>query len=196
MYFILSETSGSLQTDSDDLEWKYFTQELKEEVIKVAKNGGKVFVELKSSLGDTTRIIASNLPVGSKLYAINTWNGIEDKDLFSKIKDLAHKIRLIRSSKLHLKDEIAEILKEKVDFLFIDVEASQHYDSLYNDTINWYPKLSSNGVICGDDWNWPSVKKALTDVAAKLDISVAPVSKIERFWKMDRNINYQTSLHG
>jgi hypothetical protein len=53
--------------------------------------------------------------------------------------------------------------------------------------MNWYPKLSNNGIICGDDYNWDSVKNAATDAAALFNATVSLIPKTKRFWKIMRN---------
>ncbi len=172
-----------------------YSDELKLEVEKVVNSGGKVFVELGSWLGLSTRIIASAIPNDAKLYAIDTWKGspklmndtrlpkLYETFLSNCIRSgLAHKIYPIRMTT----NEAAKIFHRKIDFLFID--ASHTYEAVYNDIMNWYPKLSENGVICGDDWKYfEDVKKAAIDAARLLNISVAQVLNAPNFWKMDRH---------
>jgi predicted O-methyltransferase YrrM len=181
-----------------------YPQVFQETVQKVVNAGGKIFVELGSWMGNSTRLIASNLPHGLKVYAVDTWKGSQDeirqlnhpniKQLFEYFlsnnirKRLAHKIHPIRMTT----DDAAKIFKKTIDFLFID--AAHNYKAVYNDIMNWYPKLSKDGVICGDDFNNIDVEKAAIDAAAVLNTSVSLVPHTTRFWKMDRHTNYQSSL--
>ncbi len=181
-----------------------YPKELQAEVKKVVNAGGKTFVELGSWMGISTRLIASMLPYGVKLYAVDTWKGSVDeafqtthpkiKKLFevflsnSIIKRVAHKIYPIRMTTA----EAAKIFNQTIDFLFVD--AAHNYKAVFTDIMNWYPKLSKNGVICGDDLNIHTVEKAALDAAAVLNTSVVLVPNTGRFWKMDRNTNYQSSL--
>jgi hypothetical protein len=47
------------------------------------------------------------------------------------------------------------------DFIYID--AGHAYDSVYNDLTYWYPKLKTDGVLGGHDYNHVDVKKAVSD---------------------------------
>ena len=44
----------------------------------------------------------------------------------------------------------------KFDFCYIDADHSE--DGVYNDLCNWYPKLNDNGLMCGDDWIWKTIR--------------------------------------
>jgi predicted O-methyltransferase YrrM len=181
----------------DGTGWLPYPDQLKLEVKKVVNSGGKVFVELGSWLGLSTRLIASVIPNDAKLYAIDTWKGspelIDDPRLPMLYEiflsncirsGLAHKIYPLRMTT----NEAAKIFYRKIDFLFID--ATHTYEAVYNDIMNWYPKLSENGVICGDDWKYSEysddVRKAAMDAARLLNISVGQVPNAPNFWKMDR----------
>jgi hypothetical protein len=96
-----------------------------------------------------------------------------------KIAGLAHKVIPIKMST----HEAAKVFDRKIDFLYVDADHS--YEAVHDDIINWYPKLSKNGVICGHDWNWPSVKKAVTEFAAALNISVDAVPNTYNLWKIN-----------
>jgi predicted O-methyltransferase YrrM len=178
--------------------------EFKAEVKKVADAGGKVFVEIGSWLGKSARIIASTIPDDAKVYCVDTWKGTKDEpihrkdprlpyiyDIFLsniKLAGLAHKVIPVRMSSL----EAAKVFNKKIDFLYVD--ADHTYEAAYEDVMNWYPKLSKNGVLCGDDWSWEKVKCAVVDAAAVLNITVDAVPNTYKFWKMNRNENYQSTL--
>ena len=179
----------------DDHGWLSYPNELKKVVKGTVDNGGKVFVELGSWLGKSTRYIASVLPDMAKLYAVDTWvgtlNEIEHMNdprqsmlyeifLSNMIQSkLAHRVVPIRTTT----NEAAEKFHQKIDFIFID--ADHEYHAVYTDIMKWYPKLSENGVMCGDDWAWDSVRQAVIDAAKELNVKISlPAGN---FWVFDRN---------
>lgn len=52
-----------------------------------------------------------------------------------------------------------------VALLFID--ANHHYDAVTADLEAWIGHVQSRGLICGDDWNWDSVRAAVSDFVAR-----------------------------
>jgi predicted O-methyltransferase YrrM len=169
-----------------------YPNELKAEVKNVADAGGKVFIEHGSGLGKSTRIIASSLPHGIKVIAIDTWKKYRRADEVEKdpnipklyesflsnciIKGFAHKIYPIKSTT----DEAVKKIKNKVDFIFINAD---HSDAIYDDIMKWYPKLSKKGVIYGNDWTLKNLSSAVTNVAAAINKTVNVVPNTN-FWKI------------
>jgi predicted O-methyltransferase YrrM len=181
-----------------------YPNELREEVQNVVNNGGKVFVELGAWFGKSSRLIADMLPLGAELYSVDAWKGDPMVSYYKNhrkfhmvfnyflsnniIKRLAHKIHPIRM----FTNEAAKVFNKTIDFLFID--AGHDYKAVYNDIMNWFPKVSKNGVICGDDLFLPDLENAAVDAAADLNASVFLVKNTNRFWKMAKNVSYQVSL--
>lgn len=60
--------------------------------------------------------------------------------------------------------------KIKADLIYID--ASHDYQDVLDDLTNYFPLLSDKGFICGDDWGWESVKKALLEFADKQSLVI------------------------
>ena len=60
------------------------------------------------------------------------------------------------------KDAAADIPNESLDFIYID--AGHNYDAVKEDIISWKPKLRSKGVMAGDDYHWPGLKKAVSEL--------------------------------
>jgi predicted O-methyltransferase YrrM len=52
---------------------------------------------------------------------------------------------------------------ESLDLIYID--ASHDYHSVLKDLQDWYPKLKTGGIICGDDYidGWPGVVSAVNE---------------------------------
>jgi predicted O-methyltransferase YrrM len=153
-------------------------------VEKVVVAGGKVFVELGSDIGFSTRLTAAILPVDATVFAIDSWDTESREKLFLSntiIKRLADKIQLIKMTTT----QASKVFNKTIDFLFIDADHS--YKSVYEDIMNWYQKLSKIGVICGDGYNMPGVGKAVRDAAVQFNDTVELVTNTVRFWKMNRN---------
>jgi predicted O-methyltransferase YrrM len=129
----------------------------------------KIVVELGAWLGKSTVLIASNVPEGSKVYAVDHWfgslehQGRSDVDVKLKIlfqqflsnvihKGMAHIIVPIRMNTL----EAAVALNVQADLIYVD--ASHEENDVYNDIIAWHKKLISGGIMCGDDYMWGKAK--------------------------------------
>ena len=72
--------------------------------------------------------------------------------------NLTHVIEPIRMASL----DAAKKLHISADLIYID--AAHFENDVYNDIQAWLPKLKKNGVMCGDDWGYQSVQKALSRI--------------------------------
>ncbi len=130
-----------------------------------------IFIELGSWQGRSTRAIADNLPVGSILYACDTWNGSsgepdahktakerEGDGAFMKFYDnLYDHIMLGRVIPLRMESgNAAEFLAKKgvkASHCFIDADHS--YEGVKRDIQLWQPLVKDGGILCGHDYNLP-----------------------------------------
>jgi hypothetical protein len=150
----------------------------------------RVVIEVGSWLGLSTRFIAHHIPVEGKVYAVDTWLGSDEAahhqdprlpylyQLFlSNVKHarLTHKIIPIRMRSL----EAAQALDVKADLIYID--AAHDEENVYLDIMAWYPHLTFNGVICGDDWGWESVRKGVIRAASELNRTIYATGNFWRF---------------
>ncbi len=154
----------------------------------------QTIIEVGSWLGASTRYLAELLPAEGKLYAIDTWLGSWSGSqaiffqndprvqyayqlFLSNIKhaNLAHKIIPIRMFSL----EAARALNVQADLIYID--ACHEEESVYNDLLAWYPHLNKNGILCGDDWYWESVRNGVNRAAEKLN---KRIFYEDNFWKL------------
>lgn len=142
----------------------------------------QTIIEVGSWLGLSTRFLASHLPDHGKVYAVDTWQGspletVHMKDprlpylyqlFLSNVKHagLTHKIVPVRMNS----QEAAKALSVKADLIYID--AAHDTASVYKDIMAWYPHLTKQGVMCGDDWKWKSVQKAVIQAANDLDKTI------------------------
>ncbi len=137
----------------------------------------KIVIEVGSWLGASTLHIAFLLPADGKLYAVDHWRGSEEhqrgqkewipamdylyQQFLSNVvhKKLTHIIVPVRMSSL----EAAASLNVRPDLVYLD--ASHDTPSVYADLKAWFPFVKGHGILCGDDWTWPSVVRAVEKFA-------------------------------
>lgn len=148
-----------------------------------------VVIEVGSWLGMSTRFIASRLPSDGKLYAVDTWKGSFNEEWHLKDPRISHLYQLFLSNVKHagLADvivpirmnslEAAAALDVQADFIYID--AAHDADSVYQDIMAWYPHLKKGGLMCGDDWDWGTVRLGVMRAARRLGLSV---ESNKNFW--------------
>jgi len=162
-----------------------------ENIIKYLKP--RTVVELGSWFGSSTMFIASQLQSDCTLYAVDTWQGSPEhftnpewSQLLStlyvqflsniKHKNLAHIIVPLRMTT----QEAARDLEVKPDLVYVD--AAHEEDAVYRDIMDWYPKLKAGGIMCGDDWSYPSVVRAVMRAAHELSQEVVTN---DNFWSFE-----------
>ncbi len=159
----------------------------------------KIVVELGSWLGASTTFIAKNIDDKSKVYAVDIWIETEEcakstglprnelDILFNKLYEqflsniihlkLTDKIIPIRMTTL----EAAKNLNIHPDLIYVD--ASHETDDVYNDIKAWYEKLAPNGIICWDDWGWPTVRDGVIKIAKELNQKL--INNEDNMWWFD-----------
>ena len=140
---------------------------------KQAKNH-KVIVELGSYLGRSTRAMADN--TNGIVYAIDDWLGVRDKEvanperfnrdsLFDEFK--ANMNGLLESKKVSpIRGNHKAVCVPGIvpDMVFVD--GSHQYEDVMANLTMWLPK----GLICGHDYDWPEVKKAVDEVLGEVKV--------------------------
>ena len=149
----------------------------------------RVAIEVGSWLGCSTRFIASHLPEGGKLYAVDTWRGSPGEVVHMEDPRLPNLYQLFLSNVKHAgltevivpmrmrSLEASRALAIQADLIYLD--ASHETENVYQDIIAWHPHLSPGGVLCGDDWSWPSVRKGVNKAADELKCQVLTA---QNFW--------------
>tara|TARA_R110002060_G_scaffold24513_1_gene33297 strand:+ start:480 stop:1091 length:612 start_codon:yes stop_codon:yes gene_type:complete len=66
-----------------------------------------------------------------------------------------------------------------IDLIYLD--ASHDYKNVTQDLKSWFPKLKKNGILGGDDWGWPEVKRAVIDFCKKNNLK--PIDK-DNHWEI------------
>ena len=150
-----------------------------------------VVIEIGSWLGASTRFLAQQLGDQGKVYAVDTWLGSPTEKLHMKDKrlpylyqsflsnvihaGLTHKIVPVRMSSL----EASKALNIMADLIYID--ASHEEMAVYEDILAWKPHLKQEGILCGDDWSWESVRKGVERAARQLNLRILPDGN---FWRL------------
>ncbi|NGX31278.1 MAG: hypothetical protein K940chlam8_00644 [Chlamydiae bacterium] len=149
----------------------------------IATKDPKVIVELGSWLGTSTRFMAKLIADDAVVYAVDHWLGNIQIDhqpqhakkypeLFQLFlsnvihENLTHKIVPVRMKT----SEAAKALNVKADLIYID--AAHEEESVFTDIMDWFPKLKEDGIMCGDDWTWDSVRKAVFRANEQLHLKV------------------------
>jgi len=145
----------------------------------------KTVVEVGCWLGQSTMHIATLLPKGGKLYAVDHWLGSLEhqpgqsfwnpvlptlyQQFLSNVihAGLTDTIIPVRMSSL----EASEFLKGlRPDLVYID--GSHDFESVYADLKAWYPFVAGHGVLCGDDWGYPDICNAVNKFAEENGLEV------------------------
>jgi predicted O-methyltransferase YrrM len=159
----------------------------------ITKNNVSVAIEVGSWLGLSTRHIASLLPLNGTVYAVDHWKGSAEhqvghgayykalpylyEQFLSNVihAGLTNKIIPIRMYSL---DAAKELINIQPDLIYID--AGHETEAVYADLKAWYQYVKhTNGILCGDDWMWGSVRKAVEKFAKENNLIVNPS---ENFW--------------
>lgn len=145
----------------------------------------RTIIEVGSWLGCSTRFMASLLPEGGKVYAVDHWLGSPEhqpgqyahhsslpilyEQFLSNVihSKLTHVIVPIRLPSLEAALDPSLPL---ADLIYID--AGHDPESVYADLKAWYPRVRKGGVLCGDDWTWDSVRIAVEIFAEKKQLKI------------------------
>ncbi len=163
----------------------------------------KIIVELGSWLGSSAIFMGEKSSDTCKIYAIDTWLGSLEHHVITELKEklptlfhqflsnvihknMTHKIIPFRMSSM----EAVEIINiNNIDLLYID--ASHDEIDVYNDIVKWWSKVDDNGIMCGDDFLWSSVKNAIEKAMQDLNINKIYFHTFGNFWWFDtKNIIY------
>lgn len=149
----------------------------------------RTIVEIGSWTGHSTCFMASLLPEDGLVYAVDHWLGSIEHQPGSDIhpaflpklyevflsnvihRNLAHKIIPVRMDSVTAsKTPFFKNLNRSIDLIYIDGDHSE--EGCYNDLEAWFPYVKGHGVLCGDDYTFESVQKAIYRFASKYDLKV------------------------
>lgn len=154
-----------------------------------AKYNIRTVIEIGCWTGCSTRHLANQVPADGKVYAVDHFMGSKEhigdsrlpllyQQFLSNIihRKLTDKIVPVRMSSL---DASIYLTGVKPDLIYLD--ASHETEDVLHDLHAWYPFVQDHGILCGDDWSWPSVAIAVKAFAEekKLELYVA-----DNFWRL------------
>lgn len=151
----------------------FFNREQLDEVF--AENRIKSVIELGSWAGRSTIYFGNKVGRGGKVFAIDTWRGTSDCTEQNTDPRLGYLFQLFLSNMKGAgvddvvvpfrmsTDEAAAALNITADLIYVDGDHST--EQVFLDIQNWLPHLNEGGVMCGDDWEWPTVREAVERAA-------------------------------
>lgn len=188
----LKEPYASVQILKEDPFGWYSNQKQMEKLLSNPKI--KTVIEVGSwTGGGSTRHIGSILKTrNGRLYAVDTWLGSAEHTKDPKLKyiyeqflsnmihwDLTETVLPIRTDSL----TAAQTLDVKPDLIYIDGDHSTK--AVYADLCAWYPFIESEGIICGDDWVWESVRKGVMLFAKERSLKITHSGN---FWILKKTL--------
>ncbi len=76
-------------------------------------------------------------------------------------------VKIIRDTSVNT---VINFQDNSLDFVYID--GAHDYDNVYNDLSHWYPKIKSDGIICGHDTQIIDVLQAAIDFAVEKNLKL------------------------
>lgn len=163
---------------------------------------GARFVEVGSWLGKSAAFMAVTIENSGKaieFVCVDPWTdggpdlrdtryykdlGVHDVyDVFlQNIRPVQHRIKAMRMPS----EEAARFMTdESVDFLMLDGDHS--LEAMRVDLASWMPKMKKGGIISGDDYTWPGVETAVSEVfrATQVNTVINGGSRRKADYKMD-----------
>jgi len=145
---------------------------------------GSHFVEVGSWRGRSTAYLAVEIINSGKnirLDCVDTWRGSLDEEVHqtdpSVINDtlydeflanLAPVRDIINPVRKTSMEAVQDYADASLDFVLID--GSHAYQDVHNDITHWLKKLKPGGMLAGDDYAWPGVKQAVTELLPQAEI--------------------------
>lgn len=149
------------------------------------------FVEVGSWMGRSAsymavEIINSNKNI--KFDCIDTWEGsvehadrdeVKENTLYDKFLDNIEPVKnVINPIRMHSLNAVDLYDDNSLDFVFID--AAHDYENVKKDIIAWYPKVKSNGLFAGHDYDpsWEGVVRAVDEFINEMGYTLSIKSEL------------------
>lgn len=142
-----------------------------------------VFIDVNSQNGSAARYVAQTTQ-DVTCYAVNAWWSCDtsQKYLFQRFlsnvkqENTAERIIPLRMASY----EASHAINVVAEVIYIGTNPN-----LGTDILAWFPHLSSNGVICGHDWEDPSVEVSISQAATKLGCQIHSDGN---FWYLQKGL--------
>lgn len=163
-------------------------------------------IEIGTYYGMSARIMAEVAKVrGGSLVCVDTWTPCDqfqggddsyyfDGDIYEQfLSNVIHwKLDDVITPMRMTSVEAAAIYDgPQADLIYID--AYHTYDALKADMLAWWPHLAPGGVMCGDDFVWKDIPRAIGDACHELGAKPTPTKAT--FWKLEPKAR-ETCLKG
>jgi len=126
------------------------------------------------------KVVLANLPEIKQYWAIDPWNvecaseprlmklSAEEWDrMYFDAVWLTGEFRQLRVLRMTSEAAAKMFRKDFFDTVFIDGDHA--YDAVLIDVESWLPKVKSGGVLCGHDFHFATVRKAVTKLLGEVE---------------------------
>lgn len=152
---------------------------------RINSRSANVFIDVNSLDGGAARYVAQYAPESIvKIYSIQDWlnsNQVQYpyQQFLSNVKH-ENTTNLIVPIRMNAQ-EAAAGLSILADVIYLN---TTFQEDVYGDILAWSSHLTSDGLICGDNWNNPNVEIGVTQAAASLDLFVHVNGT---FWSLEKS---------
>lgn len=153
----------------------------------------KKAIEVGTWMGVSAIYMAKLLDAGAKLYCIDPWIPYHDmanmpecqerlKNAYERfLSNCIHhkvtdKVIPMHMTSMHAFETYFADVND-IDLIYID--GSHAEEDVYNDIMHWQYAVAPAGILCGDDWGWPSVSRAVTRASQEIN---KPLHIDDNFW--------------
>jgi predicted O-methyltransferase YrrM len=160
----------------------------------IKEHAPQTVIEVGCWMGQSTIHIAKRLPPGATLHAIDSWEGSVEHQpgnaawhpqlprLYEQFLSNIIHAGLTEVVVPHRLDSLtaAALLPIVADLIYID--AAHDTESVYQDLQAWSLHLAPGGILCGDDWKWPTVRAAVERFAAERGLQIIALGNFYRLY--------------
>jgi len=155
--------------------WAAFTDLYRNVVDAASPDKKSTFVEIGSWLGRSAAFMGVEIKNSGKpitLHCVDPWidggpdlrdthyfrglRGESPYDIF--LRNVHRVMDVIMPCRMTSIDAASRFDNKSIDFLMID--GDHGYEAVRNDLAVWLPKMRVGGIVSGDDYLWPGVKRA------------------------------------
>lgn len=143
----------------------------------VGKFNDAVFVEIGGWKGKSSVFMADKIKNSGrniKFFVVDIWSPFiqsQKLETGSSYEEFIENIEPVKDYIIPIKGDSLEVFSQfednSIDFLFID--SCHDYQHVKKEIALWFPKVKSEGIIAGHDYDWDEVKKAVDEYFVKVE---------------------------
>lgn len=145
------------------------------------------FVEIGSWRGKSTcylGVVIANSGKDIQLDCVDTWKGSLTEDvhqndpavindtLYDEFLENVKPFPFVKPIRATSMEAAAQYADESLDFVLID--GSHEYEDVIDDITEWLKKVKPGCMLAGDDYEWPGVKRAVTELLPTAEVIHGP----------------------